>query len=173
MHREKAEKARKEAEAADEEETTKKTISFGKSDGNNKPAPPRGSALKRGSREKIKTFKHEMVVDVKVKISYTRQKCEVRKQVCNCLGGTLDFIRETLLEGKLDVAFLGKEGKKSEANPIKTTADFPSTACAFTKKYVALSNEYAFSDGRQGNIKTVDMCMVLGMDVEIEPNLEE
>ena len=75
IRKEKAEKGRKKAEAADEGEITKKTISFGKSEGNNKPAPPHGSALKRGSREKIKTFKHEMVVGVKVKISYTRQKC--------------------------------------------------------------------------------------------------
>ena len=79
--REKAEKVRKEAEAADEGGTTKKTISFGTSGGNSKPAPPRGSALKRGPKEKIKTFKHEMVVDVRIKISYTRQKNEVRKQV--------------------------------------------------------------------------------------------
>ena len=104
-------KARKEAAEADEVETTKKTISFGTNNGNSKgkAAAPLKPALKKGPREKIKTFKHEMVVGVKIKISYTRQKNEVRKQVYNCLGGTLDFFRETLLEGKSDVAFLGKE----------------------------------------------------------------
>lgn len=66
MRKEKAEKGRKEAEEADKGDMTKKTISFGTSDINNKPAPPRGSALKKGSKEKIKMFKHEMVVDVRV-----------------------------------------------------------------------------------------------------------
>ena len=79
----------------------------------------------------------------------------------------MDFIRETLLEGKSDVAFLGKEEWKSEVTPIRTTAGFPSTACALTKKYVVLPSKFAFHDGRQGNTKTVDLCIVMGMDGEI------
>ena len=85
----------------------------------------------------------------------------------------MDFIREMLLEGESDVAILGKEEWKSEVNPIRTTADFPSTACALTKKYVVLPNKFVFHDGRQGNTKTVDLCMIIGMDVEIEPRLED
>ena len=82
----------------------------------------------------------------------------------------MDFIRETLLEGKSDVAFLGKEEWKTKVTPIRTTADFPSTAAALTKKYAVLPIKFAFRDGR-GNTKTVDLCMVLGMDLEIEPRL--
>ena len=108
---EKAARSRKEAEDADEEEVTNKTISFGTGNSNSKTGLPIKSALKKGPREKIKAFKYNLVVDVRVKISYTRKKNEVRKQVCNCLGGSLNFIRETLLEGKLEVAFLGKEGR--------------------------------------------------------------
>ena len=158
-----AARSRKEAEDADEEEVSNKTISFGKVNSNSKSVTSLKSALKKGLKEKIKVFKHELIVDVRVKISYTRKKNEVRKQVCNCLGGTLDFIWETLLEGKSEVAFLGKEGRKSKMNPIKTTADFPTTAFVLTQKYAFVSSPFAFSDGRQGNTKTVDMCMVLGM----------
>ena len=111
MLSEKAVRPRKEAEDADEEEGTKKTISFRTGNSNSKTGLPIKSALKKGPKEKIKAFKHDLVVDVRVKISYTRKKNEVRKQVCNCLGGSLNFIRETLLEGKLEVAFLGKEGR--------------------------------------------------------------
>ena len=85
----------------------------------------------------------------------------------------MDFIRETLLEGKLEVAFLGKERRKSKMNPIKTTSDFPTTAFVLTQKYAFVSNPFAFSDGRQGNTKTVDMCIVLRMDEDIEPMLEK
>ena len=85
----------------------------------------------------------------------------------------MDFIRETLLEGKSEVVFLGKEGRKSKMNPIKTTADFPTTAFVLTQKYGFMSNPFAFSNGLQGNTKTVDMCMVLGMDEVIEPMLEK
>ena len=70
------------------------------------------SVLKKGPKEKIKVSKSELVVDVKVKVNYTRKKNEVRKQVCNCLGGILDFIWETLLEGKTEVTFLGKKGRQ-------------------------------------------------------------
>ena len=171
--KERAEQSRKEANEADEGETTNKTISFGTGDGNSKPAPPRGSALRRGPREKIKTFKHELVVHMKIKTSYKRKKNKVRKQVYNCLGGTSEFIWETLLEGKSEVSFLGKEGRKSKTKPIRTTADFPTTAFALTQKYAFVFNKFAFSEGRQGNTKTVDMCMIRGMDEEIEPMLEE
>ena len=49
---------------------------------------------------------------------------------------------------------------------------FPSTAYALTKDYAFASNPYAFNDGQETS-KTVDLCMVMGMDVEIEPLLEE
>ena len=74
------------------------------------------------------------------------------------------------LEGESDVAFVGKGEWKSKAAPIRTTADFPGTVNALTKKYAALPNEFAFRDGRQ-TTKTVDLCMIIGMDVEIEPKL--
>ena len=96
----------------------------------------------------------------------------MRKKVVNCLGGGLDFIRETLLEGKLEVAFIGKEGRGSKKPPIRATSDFPSTAYALTKDYAFVSIPYAFNDGWDTS-KTVDLCMVMGMDVEIEPLLEE
>ena len=73
----------------------------------------------------------------------------------------------------MEVAFLGKEGRKSKTKPNRKTADFPTIAFALTQKYAFVSNKFAFSDGRQGNTKTVDMCMALGMDEEIEPMLEE
>ena len=96
----------------------------------------------------------------------------MRKQVVNCLGGDLDFIRETLLEGKLEVAFISKEGREPKKPPTRTTSDFPSTAYVLTKDYAFVSNPYAFNDGRNAS-KTVDLCMVMGMDVEIDPLLEE
>ena len=82
---EKATRSRKEAEDADEEEGTNKTISFGTGNSNSKTGLPMKSALKKGPKEKIKVLKHELVVDVQVKISYTRKKNKARKQVCNCL----------------------------------------------------------------------------------------
>ena len=97
-----------------------------------------------------------------------KKKNEVRKKVVNCLGGGLDFTRETLLEGKLEVAFIGKEGKGSKKTPIRTTPDFPSTEYALTKDYAFVSNPCAFNDGRDTS-KTVDLCMFMGMDVNIEP----
>ena len=92
--------------------------------------------------------------------------------MASCLGGGLDFISETLLEGKLEVAFTGKEGREPKKTPIRTTSDFPSTAYVLTKDYAFVSNPHAFNDGRNAS-KTVDLCMVMGMDVEIKPLLEE
>ena len=170
QRKERSKKSRREAAEADGLEEAKKTISFGTNDGNSKAAAPSKPALRRGNKEKIRTFKHELVVEVRIRVSYTKGENEVRKQVYSGLGGTLDFIRETLLEGESDVVFLGKEEWKSKATPIRTTADFPSTACALTKKYAVLPNESAFRDGRQ-TTKAVDLFMIIGMDVEIEPKL--
>ena len=55
-------------------EGTKKTISFGTNDGNSKAVVQPKPALRKGSKEKVKTYKHELGVDVKIKVSYTRQK---------------------------------------------------------------------------------------------------
>ena len=96
----------------------------------------------------------------------------MRKKVVNCLGGGLDFIRETLLQGKLEVAFTGKEGRESKKPPIRTRSDFPSTAYVLTKDYAFVSNPHAFNGGWNAS-KMVDLCMVIGMDVEIELLLED
>ena len=64
---ERATRSRKEADDADEGEATNKTISFGTGNGNSKPVPPLKSALKKGPKEKIKVFKHELVVDVRLR----------------------------------------------------------------------------------------------------------
>ena len=51
-------------------------------------------------------------------------------------------------------------------------SDVPSTAYALTKDYAFVSNPHAFNDGRETS-KAVDLCIVMGMGVEIEPLLEE
>ena len=96
----------------DKEEGNKRTISFGAGSSNTKTATLMKFALRKGPKETVKIFKHDLVVNVRVRVNYTKKKNEVRKQVCNYLGGGLDFIRETLLEGTMEVAFLGKEGKE-------------------------------------------------------------
>ena len=53
------------------------------------------SALRKGLRETVNVFKHDLVVDIRVRVSYAKKKYEVRKKVISCLGGGLDFIRET------------------------------------------------------------------------------
>ena len=83
------------------------------------------SAPRKRPKETVKVFKHDLFVDIKVRVTYAKKKNEVRKQVIGCLGEGLYFVRETLLEGKLDVAFIGKEGKRSKKSPIRTTSDFP------------------------------------------------
>ena len=89
---ERARKSRKEAAEVDGCEESDKTISFGASNGNNKTAAPQKSALKNGKKEKLKTYKHELVVEVRLKVNYTKGKGEVRKQVYKGLGETLGFI---------------------------------------------------------------------------------
>ena len=106
-------------------------------------------------------------------MQYTGKKNEIRKQVYVCLGEGLNFIRDTLLERKEDMTFLGKEGRKSEKPPIRTTSDFPLSAYKLTKGYACGSNPYAFFDGHRGNSKQVDICMVLGTGKEIAPLLDE
>ena len=71
------------------------------------------------------------------------------------------------------MAFLGKEMRKSEKPPIRMTADFLSSAYELTKGYNCVPNPLAFFDGRRDNSKQVDICMVLGMDKEIAPLLDE
>ena len=146
LRKEKAEKAREEAEKADKEEGNKRTISFGAGNSNTKTATPMKSALRKGPKESIKVFKHKLVADVRVRVNCTKKKNKVSKQVCNCLEGGLDFIRKTLLEGKMEVAFLGKEGRKSK------------------KKH---QNDVRFP------IYSFLLCLSMGMNVEIEPLLEE
>ena len=87
------------------------------------------------------------------------------------LGGMPGLQPEDLLEGTMEVAFAGKEGRESKKN-IRTTLDFPSTAFVLEKDYAFVSNPYAFSDGRNTS-KMIDLCMVMEIDVEIEPLLEE
>ena len=163
LRKEKAERARKEAAEADEAEGTKKTISFGTSDGNSKAAAPPKPALRKGSKEKIKTFKHEMGVDVKIKISYTRPKNEVRKQVYNCLGGTLDFIRETLL---LDIGYLCIQPRAWIRVPRTTTVPIlgPLWVCA-------LAGQYGMHMGRQacraGNNLAIGSLRIPGVPANI------
>ena len=66
-----------------------KIISFGTGSSKLKTSTPVKSVLKRGSRETIKIYKHELVVDVKVRVKCTRKKNEIRKKVCACLRDTL------------------------------------------------------------------------------------
>ena len=82
------------------------------------------------------------------------------------MGGDLDFIWKTLLEGMMEVAFLDKEGRefKKHQNDIK----HPLHGICPDKRLCL----YAFSDWRH-TFKTVDLCMVIGIDIEIEPLLEE
>ena len=65
---------KKEAEEADKDKGSKRTISFGTGNSNSKTVTPMKSALKKGPKETIKVFKCELVVDVKVKVNYTRKK---------------------------------------------------------------------------------------------------
>ena len=83
LREERAEKSRKEAAEADGLEDAEKTISFGTSDGNSKAAAPSKPALRKGIKEKIKTFKHELVVEVKIKVNYTKgkMKCGSRSAI--------------------------------------------------------------------------------------------
>ena len=69
LREERAERSRKEAAAVDGLEDAEKTISFGTGDGNKKSAAPPKSALRKGIKEKIKTFKHKLVVEVKIKVN--------------------------------------------------------------------------------------------------------
>ena len=46
--------------------------------------------------------------------------------------------------------------------------DFLKTAMLFKSGYASISNKYAFNDGKTGNVQTVELCLVLGMDVDIE-----
>ena len=103
---------REKAEKSDKEEGDKRTISFSAGSSKTKTVTPMKSALRKGYKDTIKAFKHELVINVRVGVNYTKKKNEARKQVCNCLEGGLDFTRDTLLEGKMKVAFPGKEGRK-------------------------------------------------------------
>ena len=80
IRKEKAEKARKEAGIADEEEGSKQTISFGANGGNTKTTTPMKSALRKGYKEMVKVFKHGLVVDIRVRVTYAKKKNEVRKK---------------------------------------------------------------------------------------------
>ena len=76
--------------------------------------------------------------------------------------------RETLLEGTMKVAFLGKEGKDSKKNH-QNDVRFPLYGICPGKilcMYAFASNPHTFSD-RQNTSKTVDLCMVMGMDVKL------
>ena len=111
--REKAEKSRKEAEEAIMEEeskggTPKKQISFSKGGGPTKASTPMKSALRKGKKETIKNYKHELVVMVRAKVTYERKKNQVRKKTNEALSAALMLMRDTLLEGKSDIVFLGK-----------------------------------------------------------------
>ena len=56
-------------------------------------------------------------------------KNQIRKKLYAKLIDTLRLIREDLLEGESDVAFLGREGRKSTRPPIRTMEDFPRQPC--------------------------------------------
>ena len=71
---ERARKSRREAAEVDGGEKSDNTISFGTSDGSNKTAAPSKSALRKGEKEEIKTYKHELVVEVRLKVNYTKGK---------------------------------------------------------------------------------------------------
>ena len=86
MRKEKAERARKEAEIADEEEGSKQTISFGAGGGNTKTATPMKSALRKGPKETVKVFKHNLVVDIRIRVTYEKKE-ELSAQKNDWLSG--------------------------------------------------------------------------------------
>ena len=174
---EKAKQSRKEAEEAAQREegmadAPQKSIKFSKGSGGTKPTNPTKSvlksALKKGPKKPIKIYKYELVVTVKLRVSYERKKNQVRKKVYVSLNDAITLMKE----GGTDVAFLGKGGRKSTIPPIRTLTDFPTTAYALKQDYACVPNTFAFTDAKQGTSKVVELCMIIGMDEEIVPTLE-
>ena len=149
-----------------------KSISFSTGSGGTKPTDPTKSvlknALKKGPKKSVKVYKYELVVTVKTRVTYVRKKNEVRKKVYVSLNEALTLMRE----GGTDVAFLGKDGRKSTIPPIRKLSDFPTTAYALKENYAFVPNKFAFTDAKLGTSKVVELCMIIGMDKEIVPTLE-
>ena len=80
MRKEKAERARKEAEIADEEKGSKRTISFEAGGDNTKTTTPMKSVSRKGPKETIKVFKHDLVVDIRVRVTYAKRKTKCEKK---------------------------------------------------------------------------------------------
>ena len=174
----KANTPRKTAEEVAEEEGNQtdghqKTIAFAAAVKATKIKASTKSALRKGAKESVKVFKYELIVTVRTRISYKRGKSQVRHKVYAAISNSLKLIREDLLEGKGAVAILGKEGRKSTKPPIRTATDFPKTSIAFKRDYASLANPYVFIDGKKGNTKPVEMCLVPGMDVDVAQVLKD
>ena len=110
MLHEKAEQSRKNAEEDTQEEqakgdSPKKSIRFSTGGESAKTTDPMKSVLKKGPKVAIKTYKHELVVTIRARVTYERKKNQVRKKFNAGLSDALKLIRDTLLEGKTDVAF--------------------------------------------------------------------
>ena len=125
------------------------------------------SALRKGAKGPIKVFNHELVVTVKARATYKRKKNQVRHNVYAAISNILKLIRDNLMEGKVGIAILGKEGRRSTKPPIRTPANFPKTTMAFKRDYASLPNPCISKDGKRANSKNMKMCLVLGMDVKI------
>ena len=91
------------------------------------------SALRKGAKGPIKVFNHELVVTVKARATYKRKKNQVRHNVYAAISNILKLIRDNLMEGKVGIAILGKEGRRSTKSPIRTLADFSRISMAFKK----------------------------------------
>ena len=115
-----------------------------------------------------------IVVDVRVKVQYTRRNIEVCKKVCTVLGETIDFTYQGYTSRKQNGHRLYRQGRKEISKEThQDDGRFPLTALDVIRNYASAPHRYAFNDGRQGTFKSVDLCMVLGIDAEIESLLEE
>ena len=95
---------------------------------------PMKSALRKKTKETVKEFKNKLTVTVRLSVTFERKKKQIRKKVYAKLIDTLRLIREDLLEGESDVAFLpGKRRKEINQTPNKNHGRLSQDSHAFQK----------------------------------------
>ena len=94
---------------------------------------PIKSALKKGAKETIKTYKYDLMFSInKFRVRYKREKNEVRKKVYS-LQLSEQRTQVCTARGEIRGGFPGRGGRKSKRASIRTVADFSDSAFAFKR----------------------------------------
>ena len=112
---------------------------------------------------------------VEFKVQVDKQKGKKTKECFEeTMAGGIEFLRESMSEGKSNFSIVPKMKSNTTAKVIKSRKDFPKHQHGWKSIYASFENRYAFSAiARDKDTKTMKGTMRIAANVDIEEGLED